>query len=654
MIDILIQTFFITNIWILIYTTVLDFLNFNFPPVLHEFFFRNPVAYPEPFEIPLYLILTFITTILIYIAIQYFFPNWFNLTARWLDPKSRLIVKLIVLIILLFFFLSKLGQYPVAHSINPFINLHSKALYHAFFIFYISICSIITIELTILQRFLHQLKTRIIVYLFIGLIGLVIAFEPRFPVSPADYSFFLGPIYEILHGKTIYTDIPSQYGFLSILFFALMAKFSLFFLSLIQVIVWLLYGFEFFLFFYLVFRLTKSITIGTIGFFSLITIQYFSYVHPPQTGPLRFLPILLMFLLFHLHGKFDSKKFTFFVAVSSLWFIDSGISLILGYLLTIFLLTLVKYISVKQLFRCILLFLFWYGVIFGLLNIIHMSLGMDLINIANMFASIRKYAVSGLVMIPIEKDNYFWLFIAVYFISVLLFFREKKLKNNQLLLFSANTLFFSSTYFVGRSVPPNLFHIYLFALFPFILIINHLYSLHNSPIGKKILLATLFILILVIPTYERQEYITEVAIEKYHSFLQGNIFRPKLEDEIRDRYKDEIALINKNITDKEIVILSNDDTYLFYLIGKKNLLNTNPQVGIDMKSEMAPAIKEILRRCPKKIIGNCDIFHKCLSYDSYSGVFNIAPFILTEIENGCKNKYKPTICTKQICIAQSQ
>ena len=103
------------------------------------------------------------------------------------------------------------------------------------------------------------------------------------------------------------------------------------------------------------------------------------------------------------------------------------------------------------------------------------------------------------------------------------------------------------------------------------------------------------------------------------------------------------------------MIISTDDTYLFYLTGKKNLIDANPAVLMVMKKELDRAVKNVSRVCPTSIAVDCSIIKKCEPYQSFNqGERTVLPFILREVEAACRFKYEPTICTNQLCIAKPQ
>ena len=58
-------------------------------------------------------------------------------------------------------------------------------------------------------------KSKILLSLVFSIVLLIIAFitlDPHFDIYGHDYSYFFGPVWEIVNGKTIYTQTSSQYG----------------------------------------------------------------------------------------------------------------------------------------------------------------------------------------------------------------------------------------------------------------------------------------------------------------------------------------------------------------------------------------------------------------------------------------------------------
>ena len=115
-----------------------------------------------------------------------------------------------------------------------------------------------------------------------------------------------------------------------------------------------------------------------------------------------------------------------------------------------------------------------------------------------------------------------------------------------------------------------------------------------------------------------------------------------------------LCLIKNNLKTKEVVILSVDDSYLFLKIGKKNLLDANPVMGIDLPEDLDFAVKNVVKKCPQKIAVDCSYVGKCKSYTPFIGVNFDINLILTRIETGCRLKYQPTVCTEKLCIAENK
>ena len=235
---------------------------------------------------------------------------------------------------------------------------------------------------------------------------------------------------------------------------------------------------------------------------------------------------------------------------------------------------------------------------------------------------------------------------------------RQNLNNKQLLLFSANLSLFASVYYVGRSHPHNLFHISIFFLLNTFLLMDEILKFNfQKKVSKKIpaafylLLATFF---LVIPGFNRKQAIASMIKTKIDRLKIQSIFKPELEGQVGRYYFFESLMIKEDLPEDEILILSVDDTYLFYLIDKKNLLLDNPQSGIASasKTDLDLVLKKAYKTCPQKIAADCSLFGICPKYPTLNHeAVNIQKFLLESLEKSCKVKYKPTRCTNKLCIA---
>ncbi|MBI4009311.1 hypothetical protein HY357_03690 [Candidatus Roizmanbacteria bacterium] len=640
-----------TNIWIFLYNNILRFLDIHFPAQVNGEFIRSG-AVPEPFEISLYLFLSFLMVLFIFLLHRYF---------KKTPPGYHLITRYIIFVLLLLLFLKNIGNYPMGRDTYPYGKQDSQT-YLFYILIYLATTGLIFFEGIIFSRFLGMSKKigSLIFFSCISLIIAVLTFEPRFPLVGHDYSYFFGPIWEITHGKTIYTQVPSQYGFASILLLSLFYKLRLVSFAHLPVVTWILYIIQYLLCFYLIYKVSKSVSLSLIGLLSTITINYFSLYHLPATipqiGPFRWLPLIITLYLFYKYKNIGSKKLIFSVGLLSFWIIDTGISLILSFLFTLFILKLVNLVNMKKFVVSIFWLLLSLVFIFFSINLINIIFGYQIINMLSVFWKLKQYGQAGFGMLPIDSYVYFWVVILVYFATIIYFFRKQHRDFfDQLILFSANISLFTSTYYVGRSHQHNLFTIALFFLLNSFLLLSRLYFSINSQKVRVISFLGLIFFFIIFPAFERQEVITEMIQEKIRRFTGGNIFKPELDEILKQRYPTEIALIKKSIPEKQIVILSADDTYLFYLSGKENLMMDNSQITILTNKDIDFSLQNVFKACPKKIVVDCQFMNKCDRSNPFViGFFNIQPQLLNRIQEVCKFQYRPVECTSQLCIAQVQ
>lgn len=641
-----IETLLVTNLFIFIYNGLLQFLNTAYPSSLPTEFIRIGAA-PEPFEMPLYVLLIFFASTALWL-----FHRKTKYEAKKLLFGKKTLLHQILLVLLLALFVTNLNSYPMAHSVYPYQNLDSRIVYFGYFLFMMMIFVPLFL-FSIISKFRFFFPIILVVIAFL-------TFEPRFPIVGHDYSYFFGPVWEVLTGRTLYTDTPSQYGFVSILLLAVLHKLNLLNISSLPILVWFLYIAEYTIIFYLIYRVGKSLGLAYLGLIAVVVVNYYSIYHLPasipQAGPLRWIPLILSILVAYKFKSLTSKYFIFFTAIASLWVLDSGFFLIIAFLATLLLLFMTKNISWRQFLKSIILLLLSQTAFFLIINGFHLLFGYKPVNIVAVFLKIQQYAKAGFGMIPISSHSYFWVTSLLYFVSVIYFLRKKTPDfTDQILLFSTNISAAAAIYFVGRSHVHNLFHL---ALFP-ILNAYLFFGLILKNFGKKpkfLVLTMLFLIFVVYPAYNRQEVMAEMIKEKIKRFNAGSIFTPEWTTQLPKKYNKEISLIKNNITEEQIVILSPDDTYLFYLTGKKNLLKDNSQITILTKKDMDASLSEVYQTCPERIVVDCTLFKQCVDSKPFSQVafFSIQPILLDSIQKNCNVSYQPAVCTEQLCIAKSE
>src|SRR3990170_491659 len=127
-----IYTLLLTNIWIVLFNTLVFILNSFFPPTVKEVFITQPGT-AEQFEIPVYILLSF------------FFILFIVLTHRLIKNIDGLpfFLKLIILLLLVIFFVSRLGPYPLYNQYDPYLPRPDKSTYFIVVFFYCLITTLI-------------------------------------------------------------------------------------------------------------------------------------------------------------------------------------------------------------------------------------------------------------------------------------------------------------------------------------------------------------------------------------------------------------------------------------------------------------------------------------------------------------------------------
>jgi len=636
-----IEVLFFTNLWIFLYTSLLTVFRFIYKPIPTDQFLTLGV-YPESFEIPLYLILT-----CCFVASIFFLHK----TTKKTISSQSVFAKVIIFFVLVCLFISRLGEYPLSEARDAFG--------FSFFSFiYLLVAFFILVEVIILEQFRKTVLRSSLLYfaIFIGI--LVATFPPRFVISGVDFSFFYGPILEIANGKTIYSQVTSQYGFVSILFFSLLYKLQLLTLPGLPVVIWILLSIQYLFCFYLINKQSKSLAFSLIGLFSILTVNYFTVrVIPtdyPQSGPLRWLPLIIPLIIFYKTKSITSFRLILSIALLSLWMIDTGIELVCAYILTLLILSLKKSVTIRDVIRSVLVLFVSVIALFIVINIFHFILNYEPINPILIFTKLRQYARFGFGMLPIEPINFFWILLLFYFAIISDFFRSKQISHSNLLsVFTGNVALFAGLYYVGRSHPAELYTISLLIIFMIFLFLGGFVAGFTSKKVKVIIYAVCFVFFIVIPVYFRQDTLAQSIHTRLQRAKLGNIFIPELDAVLVKKYAKEIALIQKELPEKQVVIISGDDTYLLYVAKKHSMLADNSLVTILTKDDLAFSVQEASRVCPQKIAGECRLFKSCPQTTLFSKAFHTwQPIVLEYLQKKCNTVYKATQCTDALCIAQ--
>jgi len=651
LLEYLIEVFFFADVWYIGYTFLLKFLNKNFPyishfPVLNQY---KGLLNPEPFEVPLYIIFTGSMVLMVFL----YYLKLKKILGKLFNFGKSLRVKLFIFILSAMFFFSKLGNYPMGEEKLNLFNWKT--------LLYLSLIIAISIVISAVN-YLNPTKkyVKYLLYSFVLFVVGIITFESKFPISMYDYSYILGPVYEIVKGRTIFTDIISQYGFLTLLILAGLYKLSIINIFYLPAIIWILGIVEYFLCFYLIYKFSKSVAFSIISIFSIITIGYFSLTDLPyffpQTGPLRWIPMILTVYIFYKFKNIESKMLMILVSFISLLMIDSGIVIILSYLFFLSEMFLSGQISFSKTIKTAMYFFISLVAAFLSINFVNILFGFKNINILSYFILISQYAREGYGMLPIGNFSYLWLVVLVYFGSIVYFIRKKNVRNeDKVILLSANIAIFGSIYFVGRSHPNNLFHISILFLLNFFLLTGNFFSKVTRKWVRFLVLLFVFILFIAFPAYNRQSALAQIVSTNLHSLNAKNIFTPSILEIMKGPFLKNTELINAYIPDKQIIILSTFDTYFLYLVNKQNLITINPQNLITTEKDLKSSVSEAVKLCPKRIVVDCRIHEKCPGgrFNPWEPVVTQGQ-MLDEIQRACKFVYKEIKCSHWFCIAQAK
>lgn len=662
LINFFLPVIFFTDAFIFLFNWIIKFLNSNYPlPIDGAAFLYRDKGYLNPeYEIPVYLalILLFIFLLLIY--------HKFSDTDYFKKEKKRsqfiTTIKGLVTFFLIIYFLNQLGPYPLQQAMIANDN---------FIKFYLATVMVLIGGFGLIYRFWK--KQLFFIGLFLISVLLLIAkltFISKLPIYFHDFSFFLGPIIEIAKGKTLFTQVFSRYSFLGVLLLGYLNKFSLFDITYFPLLVWLLYVTQYFICFYSILKISGSIYLALITLFSLLTVNFYSLMHfpslVPEVGPVRWLPLILSIYFLYRFKNIQSKKYIFILGFLAFFTIDSGIYLIVAYGLTLMILFFLGNLKIKDILNSISWLFLSLISIYLLINITSLIFGSQIINIGRVFQEIRSFSIRGYFMGPIGERSYFWLIIFIYFISLLKFATTQKPKLiDFILLFSANLTIISAIYFVGESHPHNLLNVSLFTITNYSIFIATIIKDKTLGILKSCLLLGFLIMFIIYPALSRSVSIEDNIINQLTRSKLDRSFEPEMISIIHS-YDPEAKLIDSNLKEQQILLISPDDAYLFYLLkNKTNLMNADPQQLVLFRDEEDFALKNVFEICPKKIVVDCRILGKCEEFITlnsahypversfeYEKSFLISR--LKTIENKCHLNYRPTFCTQKLCIAQAK
>lgn len=442
----------------------------------------------------------------------------------------------------------------------------------------------------------------------------LLLFDPTLSFNAHHYNYYLGPVNDVLHGKTMLVDTSCQYGMLVIYFLSFLFKCFLpvtykafsFLIFLISAIYYV--GLYFFIRYWL-----KSYLIAILGLFLILLFNYSPDIHwawvfapdvgpalYPMTGPLRFGIFLIILALFLVKNKYIDYFILFLIAFSLFWGVEVGIYIILA----VFLAYIISYFSdIRHKTSDIRKILKDFGLKLLILTISIVFIG----GIISLFTYVRSGQVpkwqllygdallykSGCSMMPIPPIGPYYLVLMIYFVALVYLFINILIKNgnngislskiNDIKIVSFITFFgiFQFIYYVGRSHPQNLYHVCIPAIMLLVWFIPKIkeYLLKYTGPQVGIVSATLVLISIsmgiCIGSELNNDWSSVVSdYRKRYNFIKQNTSGIMNFDETDSDILMKAKLIKEIIPDEaKIALISDNDTRILINAGKTNLMN---------------------------------------------------------------------------------
>jgi len=476
------------------------------------------------------------------------------------------------------------------------------------------------------------------VFLFLSIHGTIVNY-----LFYSHSAFYIGPAHDILQGKSLLYDTPSQYGYLSIHFVSLIQRLmggtvETFdrFNTFLFVISTLISGLIFY-------KLTKKLSISFLLAFIFIGFStFFSDYHDflfPSSGPLRFgFGLLICFFLLYFPGRISFLAGTILSAISVFWSPETSIYVVPAWLFTCSIIawrkhgrstTFVKEMILKT------------GVLVFFVFILAVSIFLKeyrpesgLPNFYNFiqYAQIYKGGFYS-ILTPLYGNYYFYVFIAVLGLGVLFHILTKKLDSWVLPAFAYIAIYNVAihSYFVYRSWYSLIINNAGFLVIELVLMYKILYDTKNlnqrqlkGYFGASIII---FFTLFAFKCYYNNPHIFDI--------VKLNVFSLSSSKSSTFSFLTSIAK-DFNLDMKNIIVLSEYDTFYVTDAKVKNFLPLNPSVMTFVlpdwrKKYIYPKIKNIP-------LGTIVVFDPNLpDYDPQVGKF------LISLKDEIKKSYELTL-----------
>lgn len=422
-------------------------------------------------------------------------------------------------------------------------------------------------------------------YLIIGL--LLIFYLSQGPISYHHYSFYVGPVLDIIKGKSLLGDTPSQYGYLSIHFLAFIFNIIGISLAKFNLINILLFVFYYLLAGLILFKLIRNKFLAAISSLIFITLQtlfsYYSGSLYPSTGPLRFgFGLLIFWVILSFSQKISFILGSIITSIALFWSIETAIYVVPAWLVTCLIMSYYSENSFKKFFKSLILKLSFLGILItSVFSIIvfkeyfHSHVFPRILDYFE-FANIYKDGF-GALSIPIYGNFYLLIIIMILGIVTAVYLITHKVKTRflPLLVFISiyNVAIFS--YFISRSHENNIVNItgfYILQLVVILRIFIKVFKISSEQLKKTIALPLILFLVFYFIRVSDQ---TSKLYKLIQKSFQQNIYEwitPEAQMPTLSK-----ALVKYHLENRPVVLLSQtDDTRLLVESGIKNELPLNP------------------------------------------------------------------------------
>ncbi len=618
-------------------------------------FFLPEWVRPEPFKIPIYLM------IMCSIAVGSVVLRRYYLVFLSRLEKQQFFLKIVpyVCVCLSVYFVWLLGVFPLFNFDQ--VTLPRTVTSIGYSLVWAGI-------LIFLPNYLQK-KNRWSDAVVIGMI-VVFTYMPTFPVSLFDYSYFIGPAAAAAAGKTLYLQAPSQYGYGSILLFAVAEKFIPGILLDMGIYMWVLYVVEVVLLYIFFRKHTGSLRAGLLVVAAMITLSFFSIVSIPfgipQAAAFRWTIFIATFLLI-----FKNERTARLWSVAWLTFLVVDVGLAIN--ISLFLYWSIRFLAGNLTFRQLLKIFAVYagGLLLGFFffSLLSFYLSGNIVNPFLIFHTLSQYGAQGFGMLPLDTKTYFWVYVITMIISFFVYANTvKESVWSRSVLLSSLLFFTGAIYMVGRSHPHNLFNLSPLWLLNFFVLLTPFWRRieRANMMSKRIAYGTAFCLLIVFPAFCRGNNLAHLLREKIGRLplaqhLPGKLrtdFTVDFERDLRTlpvTYAKETQLLQETFPQprQEVVILALNSTYFHYLSEKPSLLWSDPLNTIIQQSDLDHALIPVkLHGCPDTIAIDPLCIDKSTCNRPPNEGISVAHDRVYEAFSKLCGRYVPVRCAGVLCIAK--